>query len=385
MTAGQSVAPRVAFGALREDYAAKRAVIDAAVARVLSSGWFILGEEVERFEEEFARWLGVEHVVACANGTEAIALALLGAGVRPGDAVLVPANTCGPTLAGVRLAGADARLCDVDPETLTMDAVRAEAACEASPDVRFLLPVHLYGGAADGDGLLALAARRGAAVVEDCAQSHGASMGGRMTGGLGRTAAFSFYPTKNLGAYGDGGAVATRDAAIAERLRQLRQYGWTRRDYAEREGWNSRLDELQAAILRAKLATLAAENDRRRAIARRYDAAFAGLPLRLLAVREGTVPARHLYPVRVASGRRDAFQAHLAAHGVETRIHYPVPLHLQPAYAFLGYRRGDFPVSEAACDSVVSLPIYPTLSDAQVDAVIEAVRDFFAAREGARP
>ncbi len=385
MTAGSSVAPpqRVAFGALREDYEGKRAAIDAAVARVLSSGWFILGDEVARFEEEFARFLGVEHVVACANGTEAIALALRAAGLQPGDEVLLPANTCGPTLAGARLAGAAPRLCDVDPETLTMDAAHAEVAW--TPSLRFLLPVHLYGGVADCAGLLALAARHGAAVVEDCAQSHGASVSGRMTGGLGQAAAFSFYPTKNLGAYGDGGAVATRDAATAERVRELRQYGWTRRDFAEHEGWNSRLDEIQAAILRAKLATLAEENRRRREIAESYDAAFAGLPLRLLRTREHTVPSRHLYPVRVEAGRREKFQAHLASRGVETRVHYPVPLHLQPAYAFLGHRRGDFPVAETACDTVVSLPIYPSLSDAQASAVVEAVRGFFDAGEEGAP
>lgn len=370
-----SLAPRVAFGSLREDYAGKRAAIDAAVARVLSSGWFILGEEVARFEEEFARWLGVGHAVACANGTEAIALALQAAGLRPGDAVMLPANTCVPTLSGVRLAGGTPRLCDVDPETLTMDAARAEAAWEGS--VRFLLPVHLYGGVADCEGLLALAARRGATLVEDCAQSHGASWRERKTGSLGAAAAFSFYPTKNLGAYGDGGAVTTDDASLAARLRQLRQYGWSRRDFAASEGWNSRLDEMQAAILRVKLASVAEENLRRRRIADRYDAAFAGLALRLLRVREDTVPSRHLYPVRVE--RREAFQAHLAAAGVETRVHYPVPLHLHPAYAFLGHRRGDFPVSEEACDSVVSLPLYPAMADAQVDAVIAAVRDFFGA------
>jgi dTDP-4-amino-4,6-dideoxygalactose transaminase len=370
------LAPTVAFGALEEDYAQKRPGIDAAVSRVLASGWFILGQEVARFEEEFARWLGVAHVVACANGTEAIALALQAAGAGPEDEVVLPANTCVPTLAGVRLSGARPRLCDVDPETLTMDAASADAAW--TPSVRFLLPVHLYGGVADVEGLLALAARRGATVVEDCAQSHGASWGDRMTGSLGRTAAFSFYPTKNLGAYGDGGAVATADAALAERLRQLRQYGWSRRDFAEREGWNSRLDEIQAAILRAKLPVLAAENERRRQIAGRYDAAFEGLPLRRLSVRKGTVPSRHLYPVRVEP--RDAFQTHLAARGVETRIHYPVPLHLQPAYAFLGHPRGAFPVAEAACDTVVSLPIYPTLTEPQIKTVIAAVRGFFGDR-----
>jgi dTDP-4-amino-4,6-dideoxygalactose transaminase len=370
------VAVRVAFGALETDYAEKRSAIDAAVSRVLASGWFILGEEVARFEEEFAAWLDVEHVVACANGTEAIALALQAAGAGPKDEVLLPANTCVPTLTGIRLAGAKPRLCDVDPETLTMDAARAEQAL--TPSVRFLLPVHLYGGVADLEGLLLLAARHELTVIEDCAQSHGASWSGRMTGGFGTAAAFSFYPTKNLGAYGDGGAVATRDAALAGRLRQLRQYGWSRRDYAEREGWNSRLDELQAAILRAKLASLAGENARRRRIAGQFDGAFSALPLRLLRARADSLPARHLYPVRVE--RRDAFRAHLSALGIETRIHYPVPLHLHPAYAFLGHRRGDFPVSEAACDSVVSLPIYPTLSDAQVDAVIAAVTGFFGVK-----
>ena len=367
------VAVRVPFGALARDYAGRRAAIDAAVSRVLARGWFILGEEVAGFEEEFARWLGVEHVVACANGTEALALALAAAGARPTDEVIVPANTCGPTLAGVRLAGARPRLCDVDSETLTMDAAHADAAW--SPAVRFVLPVHLYGGVADCEGLLALAASRGATLIEDCAQSHGASLGERLTGSFGAASAFSFYPTKNLGAYGDGGAVATGDAALAQRLRQLRQYGWSRRDFAQREGWNSRLDELQAAILRVKLTTVDAENARRRAIADRYDEAFAALPLRRLLARPGSRPARHLYPIRVE--RRDAFQAHLLAHGIETGVHYPVPLHLQPAWSFLGHRRGDFPVSEAACDSVVSLPLYPTLSEAQVDAVVGAVTRFY--------
>ncbi|MEP6995492.1 MAG: DegT/DnrJ/EryC1/StrS family aminotransferase [Acidobacteriota bacterium] len=377
MSAGAAgVAVRVAFGDLEADYAQKRPAIDAAVARVLSSGWFVLGDEVAGFETEFAAWLDVAHVVACGNGTEAIALALQAAGVRAQDEVLLPANTCVPTLSGVRLAGAKARLCDVDPETLTLDAAAAEAAL--TPSVRFLLPVHLYGGTADLPGLLALAGRRGLKVIEDCAQSHGASSNGRMTGGFGAAAAFSFYPSKNLGAYGDGGAVATRDPEIAATLRQLRQYGWSRRDYAQREGWNSRLDELQAAILRAKLPALARENARRREIADRYDAAFAALPLAVLRVPDGSVPSRHLYPVRTP--RRDALRDHLSARGIETRIHYPVPLHLHPAYAFLGHRRGDFPVSEAACESVVSLPIYATLTDPQVDAVIAAVLEFFGGR-----
>jgi dTDP-4-amino-4,6-dideoxygalactose transaminase len=377
MIPAAGVSTRVAFGDLAGDYRSKRAAIDAAVARVLSSGWFILGEEVRRFEDEFAAFLGVGHVVACANGTEAIALALAAAGAKPDDGVVIPANTCGPTVAGARMAGLRPILADADPATLTLDTKSAEAAM--TPETRFLLPVHLYGGVADVDGLAAIAAQGGAALVEDCAQSHAALWNGRATGGFGRAAAFSFYPSKNLGAYGDGGAVATEDAGVAERARALRQYGWKRRDRSETEGWNSRLDELQAAILRAKLPFLEPENARRREIADRYDAAFAPLPVRLLVSRGGSVSARHLYPIRTA--KRDALREHLAAGGVETGVHYPEPIHLQPAYAFLGHGPGDFPVAEEASRTELSLPIHPALSDAQVETVVNAVRSFF---EGAR-
>ena len=375
MTTAAGAPVRVAFGDLAGDYRAKRAAIDAAVARVLASGWFVLGEEVRQFEAEFAAFLGVRHVVACANGTEAVALALAASGAKPGDEVVIPANTCGPTVAGARMAGLRPVLADADPETLTLDATSAEAAM--TPATRFLLPVHLYGGVADLDALSGLASRRRAALLEDCAQSHGALWKGRATGGFGRAAAFSFYPSKNLGAYGDGGAVATGDAEVADRARELRQYGWKRRDRSETEGWNSRLDELQAAILRAKLPFLERENARRREIADRYDAAFAGLPVRRLASREGSVPSRHLYPIRTAE--REALRAHLAARGVETGVHYPEPIHLQPAYAFLGRGPGDFPVAEEASRTVLSLPIHPTLSDAQAETVAGAVRSFFEA------
>jgi dTDP-4-amino-4,6-dideoxygalactose transaminase len=271
------------------------------------------------------------------------------------------------------MAGAKPILADAEPDTLTLDPAAAGRAATAA--TRFFMPVHLYGGVADLESLGVLAARRDALVVEDCAQSHGAAWKGRATGGFGRAAAFSFYPSKNLGAYGDGGAIATGDADVATLARALRQYGWSRRDVAEHEGWNSRLDELQAAILRAKLPFLERENARRREIADRYDERLAGLPLTRLTARPGSVPAHHLYPVRLSG--RDAFRDHLAARGVETGVHYPVPLHLHPAYAFLGYRRGDFPVAEAACDTVVSLPIHPALTDPQVEAVVAAARSFF--------
>lgn len=372
-TGAAGVVPKVAFGDLAEDYRGKRAAIDAAVARVLTSGRFLLGEEVRRFEEEFAQAMGVSYAIACGSGTDAIAIALAASGLKPGGEVVIPANTCAPTLAGARMAGARPRLADADPETLTLDPAAAERA--ATPETRFFLPVHLYGGVADLDSLALAAARKGALVVEDCAQSHGATWKSRPTGGFGRAAAFSFYPSKNLGAYGDGGAVVTNDPEVAARARALRQYGWTRRDYSEAEGWNSRLDELQAAILRAKLPFLARENARRREIAERYDAAFAELPVTLLATRRGSVPGRHLYPLRLTA--RDAFRGHLASRGVETGIHYPVPLHLHPAYAFLGHRRGDFPVAENASETVVSLPLHAALTGTQVEAVVAAVRSFF--------
>lgn len=374
--AAAAASVRVPFGALDADYRERREVIDAAVSRVLSRGRFILGEEVAAFERELAAELGVARVVACGSGTDAIALALLAAGATQEDEVLLSANVCVPVIAGVRLAGARPRLADVEPETLTLGRAGAERVW--TPRVRFVLAVHLYGGLADVPGLAALALESGATLLEDCAQSLGASMEGRKAGALGAAASFSFYPTKNLGAYGDGGAVATDDPAIARRVESLRQYGWSRRDYSEVEGRNSRMDELQAAVLRAKLPFLDEDNARRREIGARYDAAFSDLPLQRLAVRPGTISAPHLYPIRAPA--RDLLMRHLSARGVETAIHYPLPLHLQPAYAFLGGRRGDFPVAEEACETVLSLPLYPRMSDEQVEAVTAGVRDFFERR-----
>jgi len=367
---------RVPFGSLAADYRSRRREIDAAIARVLLRGRFIADVEVESFERELAAYLGLPHVVACASGTDAIAIALAAAGAEPDDEVLLPANACVPVIAGVRLAGARPRLADVDRATLTLSRAEAERARDSR--VRFLLPVHLYGGLADVEGLAALARERGLVLVEDCAQSLGASADGSRAGSLGRAGAFSFYPTKNLGAYGDAGAIATADEAVAARARRLRQYGWSRRDYSEIEGRNSRMDELQAAILRAKLPSLESDNDRRRDIARRYDEAFRDLPVTLLAARPGTIRAPHLYAVR--THRRDQLRGHLTARGIETAIHYPLPLHLQPAYAFLGARRGDFPVSEEASETVLSLPLYPTLADDQIRAVVSAVGEFFGER-----
>ena len=373
-----AAAVRVPFSPVDSGDRERRRLLDAAVRRVLDSGRYILGDEVASFESEMARYLGARHVVACANGTDAIALALAAVGARAGDGVMVPANACVPVAAGVRLAGAVPVLADVDPATLTLDAAAAQRALARTPEPapRFVLAVHLYGGPADVDGLSRLCVEKGLALVEDCAQSHGARFAGERTGTFGAAASFSFYPTKNLGACGDAGAVATGDSSTAEAVRRLRQYGWTRRDFSETEGRNSRLDEIQAAILRVKLRWLDRDNERRREIARRYDEAFAALPLRTLARRAGAIPVWHLYPVRTE--RRDELRSFLARNGVQTAIHYPVPLHLQPAYAFLGHGPGQFPVAEEACASVLSLPVAPALTDAQIAIVIQAVRDFFS-------
>ncbi|MEP6800623.1 MAG: DegT/DnrJ/EryC1/StrS family aminotransferase [Acidobacteriota bacterium] len=370
-----SALDRVKFADPGGSYAAHREAIDVAVARVLASGSFILGPEVAAFEEAFAQFLGVDHVVGCGNGTEAIALMLLAAGAGPEDEVVLPANACVPVAAGVRLAGARLRFADVDPATLTLDAAAVERVL--TPATRFVLAVHLYGGVADLDALEGLAGRRGLTLLEDAAQSHGASWKGRRTGSLGVAAAFSFYPTKNLGAFGDGGAVSTSDPELARRLRRLRQYGWTRRDFAETEGCNSRLDELQAAILAAKLPALEGENMKRRTLAKSYDASFADLPVTRLSALPGSVPAAHLYPIR--SERRDALRTALESAGIESGIHYPTPLHLQPAYAFVGHRPGDFPVSEGAAGRLLSLPLHPGLTEIELARVIFAVRRFFGA------
>jgi dTDP-3-amino-3,4,6-trideoxy-alpha-D-glucose transaminase len=364
---------RVPFGSLDADYRARRPAIDGAIARVLSRGRFLLGEETAAFESALAARLGVSRAIACASGTDAIALALSAAGATPEDEVLLPANVCVPVLAGVRLAGARPRFADVDRETLTLGREEAERAL--SPRVLFLIAVQLTGGLADVEGLRDLAREKALVLVEDCAQALGAGARGEAAGSFGLAAAFSFYPTKNLGAYGDAGAVATDDEALAGRVERLRQYGWIRRDVSQTEGRNSRMDEIQAAILLAKLPFLDEDNARRRAVARRYDAGLAGLPGRLLPSRQGTDPAPHLYPIRARA--RDDLARHLAERGVETAVHYPVPLHLQPAWSSLGHRRGEFPVSEEACDTVLSLPLYPTLSEEQVDAVVSAVRDFY--------
>jgi dTDP-4-amino-4,6-dideoxygalactose transaminase len=346
-----------------------RGEIDAAVARVLDSGWFILGPEGEAFERELADYLGATEAVGVANGTEAIQLALEALGIGAGDEVVSSPLTAAFTALAVMRCGARPVFADLDPATLNVDPRAVEAAL--TPRTKAILPVHLYGHPADLDPLRAIAAPRGITVVEDACQAIGATYKGRRVGALTGIGALSFYPTKNLGALGDGGAVVAQDPAVAARLRRLRNGGQSDRYRHEVVGVNSRLDEMQAAILRVGLRHLDAWTERRRALAARYADGLAGGGIALPQEQPWAGSAHHLYVVR--HRRRDELAAGLGARGVGTLIHYPIPLHLQPAFEGLG-QAGAFPVAEKAADEILSLPLYPEMSDAQADAVIEAVR-----------
>jgi dTDP-4-amino-4,6-dideoxygalactose transaminase len=359
-------------------YLAEREAIDAAIARVLASGWYILGEETSGFESEFAAAVGCRHGIGVGNGTDALILALRALGIGPGQTVATVSHTAVATVAAIETAGARPLLIDIEPATYTMDPQALEQALAAAPPggdkIAAIIPVHLYGQAADLNALGTLARRHGVRLIEDCAQAHGASFAGRPVGSFGEIGCFSFYPTKNLGALGDGGALTTSDDGLAAEIRAVREYGWRGRRYvSERTGVNSRLDELQAAILRVKLPHLAADNARRAAIAARYDAGLAGLDLVLPARAAGRSHVFHQYVVR--SRRRDALREALQAAGIGTNVHYPVPVHLQPAYrdrTALG--PSGLAETELAAGEILSLPMYPQLDDAQVERTIAAVR-----------
>jgi dTDP-4-amino-4,6-dideoxygalactose transaminase len=359
-------------------YLAQRQAIDAAIAGVLDSGWYILGKETAAFEAEFAAATGARHGIGTGTGTDALVLALRALGIGAGKTVATVSHTAVATVAAIEMAGARALLLDIDPATYTMDVAELARVLARPPRgserIDAILPVHLYGQPADLVALAALARDYGAPLIEDCAQSHGARFNGAPAGSVGAVACFSFYPTKNLGALGDGGMATTSDDGLAAALRAIREYGWGERRYiSEQTGINSRLDELQAAILRVKLPALAADNARRRAIAARYDAGLAGLPLTLPVRDPRAEHVFHQYAVR--SPRRDALRAALLQAGIGTNIHYPMPVHLQPAY------RGRVAVgpsgmahTERAASEVFSLPMYPQLSDAQIDRVVAALR-----------
>lgn len=361
----------IPFGDLKRQHDALRPELEAAIGRVLAGGWYILGPEVRAFEERFAAYCGAKHCVGVANGTEAIQLALAALGVGPGDEVITVANASVYETITILALGARPVFVDVDERTHTVDAELIEAAI--TPRTRAIVPVHLYGRMADMAAIMAVAEHRGVPVVEDCAQAHGARQAGRPAGSIGAAGCFSFYPTKNLGALGDGGAVVTSDDRLAEKLRRLRQYGWERKYYtADLGGLNSRLDELQAAVLSVKLERLPAWNERRRALAARYDRLLAAADLGLPEAPPDGEHVYHLYVVR--SPRRDELQAALRERGVGTDVHYPLPAHRQPVYASLA-PPGGLPVTEQLAGEILSLPMYPELTDAEVEAVAAAVLD----------
>jgi len=361
----------VAFADLGRGVAVDRDVLDDALARVLDSGRFVLGQEVASFERELATALGASHAVGVASGTDAIELALRALGVGPGDEVVTQANTCVPTVAAIARAGATPVLCDADAETAALDPASLEAAVGSR--TRAIVPVHLYGQIGPMEEVRRIADGAGAAVVEDCAQAIAASLGGRPAGTLGDAAAFSFYPTKNLGALGDGGAVLTADDGTAERLRMIRTYGAAPGGELPLAGVNSRLDELQAALLRARLPLLAERTERRRAIAARYAEALEGSAAPPLRVLPGREHARHLFVVR--SSDREAFRAALAERGVGTLVHYDRAIHQFDAYAELAGGPVPLATAERLGAEVVSLPLYPELSDAEVEYVASSAAE----------
>jgi dTDP-3-amino-3,4,6-trideoxy-alpha-D-glucose transaminase len=343
-------------------------VVDEAVRRVLDSGWFILGEELKAFEKEFATYCGARHAVGVGSGTDALAIAVRACGIGPGHEVVLPSHTFIATALAVASAGATPVLVDVDPTTYTIDPHRVAQAL--TPRTRAIIAVHLYGQPADMDALLAIARENGLRVIEDAAQAHGARYKGRRTGVLGDLACFSFYPTKNLAAYGDAGAIVTDDAGIAAACLMLRNYGQTRRYRHETLGYNSRLDELQSAVLRAKLPFLDRWNDHRRRAAHAYHRTLeqhVAVPV--------TAPEReHVYHLYVVRRRgRDELMRELAKRGIDTLVHYPIPIHEQPVAAALGVQARDLPVTERLAREVLSLPIFPTITDAQVDYVAASV------------
>lgn len=352
----------------RANYLAHKAEIDAAIAGVLEGGWYILGREVEAFEREFAAYLGVAHVVGVASGTDALHLSLRACGVGPGDEVVTVSHTAVATVAAIELAGATPVLVDIDPVTFTIDCNCLEELLRnrRSARLKAIVPVHLYGRPANMPAVMEIASRHGLQAIEDCAQSHGAAIHGRKTGAWGDIAAFSFYPTKNLAALGDGGAVATNDPALAGRARLLREYGWRERYVSQVAGMNSRLDEVQAAILRVKLRYLDCDNARRRELADAYGAALAGSGLILPRPEAGSVHIYHQYVVR--SAHRDALRTTLRDHGAGSLIHYPVPIHLQPAYRDR-LQHGMMARTEEAAREVLSLPMFPELTLDQVNTV----------------
>ncbi len=354
----------------KAQYLAYKNVIDDAISLVLESGRYILGDEVEKFEKEFARYIGVSYGIGVGSGTEAIHLALVSCEIGPDDEVITVSHTAVATVAAIELAGATPVLVDIDPDFFTLDPNKLEEAI--TPRTKAILPVHIYGQPADLTAIMAIARKHGLYVIEDCSQAHGATLGGKRVGSFGDMSCFSFYPTKNLGALGDAGAVVTNNAELAEKARLLREYGWAERYISSVNGWNSRLDELQAAVLRVKLKYLDSDNAARANIAKLYNGGLADIGLVLPTTREGAEHVYHLYVVRCKN--REALFDYLNLKDIGVAIHYPVPVHLQFAYTRLAHK--NLYETERAASEVLSIPMYPELSEDMVRYIIETIGDF---------
>lgn len=363
----------------KANYLAHKAEIDQAIHRVLDSGWYILGQETKAFEQEFADYIGVSHAFGVGNGTDALEIALRACDVGPGDAVFTVSHTAVATVAAIELTGATPVLVDIDPVTFTIDLACLEDALQrqtAAGTPKAVVPVHLYGHPADMPALVEIAQRYNLYVIEDCAQAHGAQIDGRKVGSWGDLAAFSFYPTKNLGALGDGGMVVTNQPTLAEKVSLLRQYGWRQRYISDIAGMNSRLDEVQAAILRVKLHYLDEENERRRQLAHAYSILLSDTYLELPSQQNGIKHVYHQYVIRTRL--RDKLMQYLCDQQIGTLIHYPVPVHQQPAYKERMTVHGELAYTEKMATEILSLPIYPELAQPQVEHIANLIRHWCA-------
>ena len=358
----------------RSQYLSHKNSVDAAIRSVIDSGWYVLGTNVSGFEEEFSRYIGVRHGVGVGSGTEALHLALVACGIGDGDEVITVSHTAVATVTAIEMSGAIPVLVDIDPYHFTLNPSHIEAAL--SPRTKAIIPVHLYGQSAELTTILEIARNKKIKVIEDCAQAHGATYQGRRVGSFGDLACFSFFPTKNLGGLGDGGMVVTDDYDIAQKVRSLREYGWRKDRISNLPGFNSRLDELQAAVLRAKLNGLDRDNDLRGKIASQYNKELGSSGLTVPNIRQDTTHVYHQYVIR--SENRDSLKDFLLKRDIQTLIHYPVPAHMQPAYN--GRLRGsdNLPITEQIVGEILSLPIYPELSKENQEFVISSILEFLS-------
>lgn len=358
----------------KREYTEIRNEVDLSIQRVLNSGWYVLGNEVKAFEKDFSGYIGPKYAVGVNSGTDAIMLSLMCLGVGHGDEVITVSHTATATVSAISVTGAKPVFVDIEEDTMLMDTGQVEA--KINDKTKAIVPVHLYGHPVDMSPLMDVSEKYEIPVVEDCAQAHGSEYKGRKVGSIGVIGAFSFYPTKNLGAYGDGGIVVTDDKNLYERLAMQRQYGWRERDNAEMQGVNSRLDEMQAAILKVKLKFLDGWNERRRKVAKLYNEFLKDSEIVTPMEKEYAKHVYHLYVVRCKD--RNKLQQYLSKKGIQTMVHYPIPVHLQKAYQTLGYKKGELPITEKCAKEIISLPIFPQLKNKEVEYIMKAISGGYA-------